>query len=162
VLLLTPLFAWHYRLANSQNAYRPNWGFSWTLEFFIWIPPTLIVVGLGILLWHGARQFDPNTPIASPVAPLEVQAVGFDWKWLFIYPDAGIATVPAAYARFRLMDLNRTPNFIAWSHRARRPLQLVRNRRPRQLGLRRRPEAFSHHPSTTPQFVVESLLMPSP
>ena len=25
--------------------------------------------------------------------PLEVQAIALDWKWLFIYPDLGIATV---------------------------------------------------------------------
>ena len=25
--------------------------------------------------------------------PLEVQVVALDWKWLFIYPEQGIATV---------------------------------------------------------------------
>jgi cytochrome o ubiquinol oxidase subunit 2 len=50
VLLLTPLIAWHYRLSNKHSAFRPNWNFSWTLEGFIWIPPTGIVIGLGFLL----------------------------------------------------------------------------------------------------------------
>ena len=92
VVLLTPIFAWHYRLANTRNAFRPKWSFSWILEFFIWIPPTLIVAGLAVLLWRGSQQFDPYTP-ALPGTPLEVQAVALDWKWLFIYPEAHIATV---------------------------------------------------------------------
>lgn len=41
VLLLTPLIAWHYRLSNTKSAYRPQWGFSWSLEGLIWIPSTL-------------------------------------------------------------------------------------------------------------------------
>ena len=93
VLLLTPLFAWHYRLRNSRSAFRPRWDFSWPLEAFIWIPPSLIVAGLAVLLWRGARQFDPYTPVRLASAPLEVQAVAFDWKWLFIYPKSGVAAV---------------------------------------------------------------------
>jgi cytochrome o ubiquinol oxidase subunit II len=93
VLVLTPLFAWHYRLTNAQDAFRPKWNFSWVLEFFIWIPPTLIVVGLSVALWIGTHRFDPYAPLGGTVMPLEVQAVGFDWKWLFIYPDSDVATV---------------------------------------------------------------------
>jgi cytochrome o ubiquinol oxidase subunit II len=93
VLLLTPLIAWHYRLSNKHSAFRPNWDFSWTLEGFIWIPPTAIVIGLGFLLWRYTHTLDPYRPIASDQPALEVQAVGFDWKWLFIYPDERIATI---------------------------------------------------------------------
>jgi len=93
VLLLTPLIAWHYRLSNKYSAFRPKWNFSWTLEGFIWIPPTGIVIGLGFLLWHYTHALDPYRPIASNLPALEVQAVALDWKWLFIYPDQRIATV---------------------------------------------------------------------
>jgi cytochrome o ubiquinol oxidase subunit 2 len=93
VLLLTPLIAWHYRLSNKHNAFRPNWSFSWTLEGFIWIPPIGIVIGLGFVLWHYTHTLDPYRPIASNQPALEVQAVGLDWKWLFIYPDRRIAAV---------------------------------------------------------------------
>ena len=48
VLVLTPLIAWHYRLSNTRSAYRPQWGFSWSLEGLIWVPPALIVIGLGV------------------------------------------------------------------------------------------------------------------
>jgi cytochrome o ubiquinol oxidase subunit 2 len=93
VLLLTPLIAWHYRLSNKHSAFRPDWNFSWTLEGFIWIPPTGIVIGLGFVLWHYTHELDPYRPIASTQPPLEVQAVGLDWKWLFIYPAQRIATI---------------------------------------------------------------------
>jgi cytochrome o ubiquinol oxidase subunit 2 len=93
VLLLTPLIAWHYRLSNKHSAFRPNWSFSWTLEGFIWIPPIGIVIGLSFLLWRYTHTLDPYRPIASNQPALEVQAVGLDWKWLFIYPDQRIAAV---------------------------------------------------------------------
>ena len=32
-------------------------------------------------------------PVAAGVKPLEVDVVALDWKWLFIYPEQGIATV---------------------------------------------------------------------
>lgn len=93
VLLLTPLFAWHYRLANTRHAFRPAWTFSWVLELFIWVPPSLIVAGLGVLLWTRARELDPYRAIPSPMPALEVQAVALDWKWLFVYPQGGVATL---------------------------------------------------------------------
>lgn len=93
VLLLTPLIAWHYRRSNSHDAFRPNWGFSWTLEGFIWIPPIGIVIGLSFLVWSYTHTLDPYRPLAAGLPALEVQAVGLDWKWLFIYPDERIATV---------------------------------------------------------------------
>jgi len=93
VLILTPLFAWHYRLSNTKNAFRPDWNFSWPLEGFIWIPPALIVVGLAVLVWTDTHRFDPYAPIKGAGPPMEVQAVALDWKWLFIYPDQHLATV---------------------------------------------------------------------
>ena len=91
--LLTPIIAWHYRLSNKHDAFRPNWSFSWTLEGFIWLPPTAIVIGLGFLLWSYTHSLDPYRPLASAQAPLEVQAVGLDWKWLFIDPVQRTAAV---------------------------------------------------------------------
>ena len=93
VLLLTPLVAWHYRLSNKSSAYKPKWTFSWILEGLIWIPPTGIVIGLGFLLWHYTHTLDPYRPIVSDQPALEIQAVGLDWKWLFIYPDQRIAAI---------------------------------------------------------------------
>ncbi len=91
VLLLTPLIAWHYRLSNTRSAYRPQWGLSWPLEGLIWIPPTMIVIVLAVFLWRDTHRLDPYKPL--PGKSLEVQAVALDWKWLFIYPAQGVATV---------------------------------------------------------------------
>ena len=93
VLILTPLIAWHYRLSNKDNAYRPKWDFSWWLEGLIWLPPAGIVIGLSFLLWNYTHRLDPYNPITTSQQPLEIQAVALDWKWLFIYPDAHVATV---------------------------------------------------------------------
>lgn len=93
VLILVPVIAWHYRLSNTHHAYRPKWTFSWTLEGFIWIPPICIVILLGFLLWPATQRDDPYTRLAERGAPLRVQAIGLDWKWVFVYPDEGIATV---------------------------------------------------------------------
>ncbi len=100
VLLLTPLIAWHYRLSNKHNHFRPNWNFSWWLEGLIWVPPAGIVIGLSFLLWNSTLRLDPYRPVAG-ARPLEIEAVALDWKWLFIYPDQHIAvinqlTIPAA------------------------------------------------------------------
>jgi len=93
VLLLTPIIAWHYRLANKDSAFKPKWVFSWGLEGLVWIPPTAIVIGLAFVLWHYTHVLDPYRRIASDQPALEVQAIALDWKWLFIYPDEHIATV---------------------------------------------------------------------
>ena len=92
VLILAPLIAWHYRLSNKGGAYRPNWNFSWILEGFIWIPPTMIVIGLAALLWGYTERLDPYRTIPG-ASSLEVQAIAFDWKWVFVYPEKGIASV---------------------------------------------------------------------
>lgn len=91
VLLLVPLIAWHYRLSNSKSAYRPQWGFNWPLEGLIWIPPIGIVVLLAVFLWRDTHRLDPYKPL--PGNALEVQAIAADWKWIFIYPEQGVATV---------------------------------------------------------------------
>ena len=93
VLLLTPIIAWHYRLSNKRHAYQADWDFSWPLEGLIWLPPTGIVIGLAFVLWHYTHVLDPYRPLPSSQPPIEVQAVGLDWKWLFIYPDQQVATV---------------------------------------------------------------------
>jgi cytochrome o ubiquinol oxidase subunit 2 len=91
VLLITPLFAWHYRLSNTKSAFRPQWGFSWLLEGLIWVPPTIIVIVLAVFLWRDTHRLDPYKTL--PGRPIEIQAVALDWKWLFIYPAQGVATV---------------------------------------------------------------------
>ena len=93
VFLLTPIIAWHYRLANTKSAFRPNWAFSWILEGLIWIPPTIIVVVLAFFLVENSVRLDPYRRVMPSLPTVQVQAVSLDWKWLFIYPDLHIASV---------------------------------------------------------------------
>lgn len=93
VWLLTPLVAWHYRLSNKTGAYKPNWDFSWWLEALIWLPPSAIVIGLGVVLWNYTLDLDPYRPLPSNQPALEIQAVALDWKWLFIYPEQHLGAI---------------------------------------------------------------------
>ncbi|MDA3876267.1 MAG: hypothetical protein PF483_04185 [Halothiobacillus sp.] len=92
-IILTPYLAWRYRYGSKNVEYSPKWAFSWLLEILIWGIPAIIVVILSVQLWHSTHQLDPYQPISSPQKPLRIEVVGLDWKWLFIYPDEGIATV---------------------------------------------------------------------
>ena len=93
VLVLTPLFVWRYRLGNSGARYTPKWSFWWPLEILIWGVPIAIVAVLAMFLLRSSHQLDPYRTLASDQAPLQVQVIGYDWKWLFVYPELGIATV---------------------------------------------------------------------
>ena len=93
VLMLAPYVAWRYRYSNKPANYKPQWKFSWPLEFAIWGIPVFITLILISLLWKSTHELDPYKPLNSSLPPLRVEAVGYDWKWLFIYPDEGIATV---------------------------------------------------------------------
>lgn len=101
VMALTVWFAWRYRASNKQASYDPDWDHSTKLELVIWAIPLLIIVCLGALTWVGTHLLDPYRPLdrisaETPVGnqqPLQVQVVAMDWKWLFIYPEQGIATV---------------------------------------------------------------------
>lgn len=102
VMVLTALFAWRYRASNKTATYAPEWHHSTKIELVVWAAPLLIIICLGALTWVGTHMLDPyrplsriapNQPIAAGVEPLEVQVVALDWKWLFIYPEQGVASV---------------------------------------------------------------------
>jgi cytochrome o ubiquinol oxidase subunit 2 len=93
VIALTLLFAWRYRASNKSAEYRPNWSHSTGIEIAVWTIPTLIVLFLGVLTWTSTHELDPYRPLESSVKPINVEVVALDWKWLFIYPDLGIASV---------------------------------------------------------------------
>jgi len=102
VIILTVWFAFKYRASNTEAEYQPDWDHSTKLELVIWGAPLLIVIVLGLVTWIYTHKLDPYRPLdriaeghaIPPTAkPLVVQAVAMDWKWLFIYPEQGIATV---------------------------------------------------------------------
>jgi cytochrome o ubiquinol oxidase subunit II len=93
VIILTLLFAWRYRASNTSAKYAPAWANSAKVDAVVWLIPAAIVISLGILLWRSTYKLDPYRPLDAAGAPLEVQVVAQDWKWLFIYPEQGIAVV---------------------------------------------------------------------
>jgi len=102
VIAMTLVFAWRYRAGNSEARYEPDWHHSTLLELLIWSAPLLIIIALGAMTWISTHKLDPYRPIERTdsaraldpdVQTLRVQVVALDWKWLFVYPDYGIATV---------------------------------------------------------------------
>lgn len=93
VFLLTFGFAWYYRASNTRAEYRPNWEHNPLQELIWWAVPMVIVAALAVIAWRSAHTLDPFRPIDSSVPPLTIEVVSLDWKWLFIYPAQGIASV---------------------------------------------------------------------
>ncbi|EEE35883.1 cytOchrome o ubiquinol oxidase, subunit II [Rhodobacteraceae bacterium KLH11] len=94
VLILVPVIALRYRRRKGGTAaYRPHWDFSGGLEVLMWGVPVVIVAILSFYLWKATHRLDPYTAPFGEEPALRVQVVGLDWKWLFIYPDLGIASV---------------------------------------------------------------------
>jgi cytochrome o ubiquinol oxidase subunit 2 len=93
IFVVLPFFLWRYRHTNQSARYRPRWKFSKPLEILSWAGPIVIVIVLSVLVWRDAHKLDPYKPIASDKPALNVQVIGYDWKWLFIYPDQGIASI---------------------------------------------------------------------
>jgi cytochrome o ubiquinol oxidase subunit 2 len=93
VLVLTFAFAWWFRDGNRRARYRPDWEYSGRIELIVWTIPAIVVLFLGGTAWISSHDLDPTRPIASREAPLEVDVVSLDWRWLFIYPTSGIASL---------------------------------------------------------------------
>jgi cytochrome o ubiquinol oxidase subunit 2 len=93
VVLATLAFAWWYRASNARASRASTDEYEGRLEFVIWSIPALIVMLLSGVIWIGSHQLDPRAPIAANAAALRVEVVALDWKWLFIYPEQGIACV---------------------------------------------------------------------
>jgi cytochrome o ubiquinol oxidase subunit II len=92
-IVATLAFAWWFRSSNSSARYRPDFIYSGQIELVTWSIPLMTIMLLGGVAWRGSHDLDPARPLPSDEAPLKVQAVSLDWKWLFIYPDHNIATV---------------------------------------------------------------------
>jgi cytochrome o ubiquinol oxidase subunit II len=91
-ILATLGAAWWFRASNTRARYLPDFAYSGRLELLVWSIPIMTVLLVGGVAWVGSHDLDPPKPIASAVKPVRVQVVSLDWKWLFIYPEQGIAT----------------------------------------------------------------------
>jgi cytochrome o ubiquinol oxidase subunit II len=118
VIVLTLAFAWWFRARNSQAHYRPDWEYSGRIEMIIWSIPALVILFLGGIAWTGSHDLDPPVPLEASTAPLDIEVVSLDWRWLFIYPREGIASlnrlvVPTGVPlRFRLTSTTVMNSFF--------------------------------------------------
>ncbi|MEO8836643.1 MAG: ubiquinol oxidase subunit II [Caldimonas sp.] len=85
--------AWWFRASNERARYRPQWAFSGRVELVVWAIPLMVIVLLGGVAWLGAHALDPAEPLGPAEDTLDVQVVSLDWKWLFIYPKQGVASI---------------------------------------------------------------------
>jgi cytochrome o ubiquinol oxidase subunit 2 len=93
VFLLTFGIAWKYREENKKAKHDPEWADSFLAEAIWWGIPCVIIAVLGFFTWRGCHELDPFRPLKSETKALPIQVVALQWKWLFIYPEQGIATV---------------------------------------------------------------------
>lgn len=93
VIILTLVFAWRYRASNPKAKYAPKWAHSTAIEAVVWVVPCVIVAILAVIAYRTSYSLDPYRPLDSKVKPIKVEVVAMDWKWLFIYPDYGVASV---------------------------------------------------------------------
>jgi len=118
VIVLTLVFAWWFRAKNRRARYRPDFEYSGRIEMIIWSIPALVIVFLGGIAWTGSHDLDPPVPLAESTAPLDIEVISLDWRWLFIYPHEGIASlnrlvVPAGVPlRFRLTSTTVMNSFF--------------------------------------------------
>jgi len=92
VFLLAVAISWRYR-ASSKAKYMPDWDYNLVAELVWWGLPCVIVFILSVMVWTSSHSLDPFKPLDSSVKPIRIQVVALQWKWLFIYPEQGVASV---------------------------------------------------------------------
>jgi cytochrome o ubiquinol oxidase subunit 2 len=93
VFILTIAFAWKYRESNIKSKHAPDWEHNYIAEYCWWGVPIVIIVILAVTTWKSSHDLNPFKPIENGKKPISIQVVALDWKWLFIYPEQGIATI---------------------------------------------------------------------
>lgn len=94
VLILTAYIVWRYRdKPDNKASYKPNWSHSTTMEIVWWGIPIIIIIALAAVTARDTYALEPSKPIVSEKKAITIQATSLDWKWLFTYPEQGIATV---------------------------------------------------------------------
>lgn len=96
-VFLSVYVPYKYRAGNKNASYDPEWHHSSLIEAIVWGIPIIIILFLAVETYKTSHSLDPHKPLVSAEnpqeQPLKIQVVALDWKWLFIYPEEGIATV---------------------------------------------------------------------
>jgi cytochrome o ubiquinol oxidase subunit 2 len=93
VFALTWAFAWIYREGNVKAKHHPDWEHNYIAEYCWWGVPIFIIAILAVITWKSSHELNPFKPIVTGKKPITIQVVALEWKWLFIYPEQGIAVI---------------------------------------------------------------------
>lgn len=84
---------WNYCIKKKKDQFDPSYSLSPFGKLLMWILPSIVVAVMSFVTWEATHDLNPYKPIDSEEKPLTIQVVALDWKWLFIYPEQGIATL---------------------------------------------------------------------
>ncbi len=113
ILGMTIAIAWRYRSTSTNSKYTPDWDHSWLVELFAWGGPIIILIILAVMTWISTHDLDPYKAIESDAKPIRIDAVATDWKWLFIYPEEGVASVNEfAFPKNVPLEIHLTSNSV--------------------------------------------------
>lgn len=87
------IILWRSRAKSSKAKSEAHDPYGTFKEILMWIVPSIVVAVMSVITWRATHQLDPYRPLESEIKPLTIQVVALDWKWLFIYPEQGIATI---------------------------------------------------------------------
>jgi cytochrome o ubiquinol oxidase subunit 2 len=93
VLLFLYFTAWKFRESNARATHTPDARHGRRFVTFIWAYPILCFFIFVSILWPTTYQLAPADTIAADARPLTIQVIALRWKWLFLYPDQGVASV---------------------------------------------------------------------
>lgn len=86
-------FAWRYRESNHQARYTPDVSGNRVAETIWWLIPLALISVLSVITWQSSHALDPFRSLSSKTPAITVDVIAMQWKWLFLYPEQGIATV---------------------------------------------------------------------
>jgi cytochrome aa3-600 menaquinol oxidase subunit II len=94
VLIIFAYIVYRFRDTPGNKApYTPDWADSKVLETIWWGIPILLIAVLGYYTARDTYALEKPAAVAAHSKPITVQVTSLDWKWLFQYPEQGIATV---------------------------------------------------------------------
>lgn len=97
VYVMTILIVTKYRAGNKKARYTPDWDGNKAVETIWWMVPTAIISILAFITWNSSHTLDPFRPISAEKAPMKVQVIALQWKWLFVYPEQNLASINELY-----------------------------------------------------------------
>lgn len=93
VWIMLFLFAYRYRASNTKAKYTPDVEGNRFIETLWWGIPIIIILVLSVVTWFSSHDLDPYKQLQSDKKAITIRVVAMQWKWLFIYPGQGVASV---------------------------------------------------------------------